>query len=82
MLGELNVSQMQACLDVTQSNVSQHLAILKAKGIIEGKRNGNKTVYSLIDNDVKNIVEVFLTGKKYLKTKDFLCVKYANVLIF
>lgn len=59
MLGELNVSQMQGCLGVTQSNVSQHLTILKSKGIIQGNRNGNEIVYSLIDDDIKKVIEVY-----------------------
>lgn len=39
-----------------QSTVSQHLAILKSKGIIEGNRNGVEVVYSLVDEDIRKIV--------------------------
>lgn len=59
MLGELNVTQMQECLELTQSNISQHLSILKMKGIIKGERNGNEIVYSLIDDDIKKIIGVY-----------------------
>jgi DNA-binding transcriptional ArsR family regulator len=34
-----NVTKIQECLKLPQSTVSQHLAKLKAAGIIEGKRN-------------------------------------------
>ncbi|GAA0178488.1 metalloregulator ArsR/SmtB family transcription factor [Clostridium sediminicola] len=54
----LNVSNLQDCLNVPQSTVSQHLAILKSKKIIEGTRNGVEIIYSLVNDDVKRIVEV------------------------
>jgi ArsR family transcriptional regulator len=43
--GERNVSEMVQCTDVPQPTVSQHLNILKAAGIIECHRDGNKVVY-------------------------------------
>lgn len=54
----LNVSNLQNCLNVPQSTVSQHLAILKSKRIIEGKRNGIEIIYSLVNDEVKRIVDV------------------------
>lgn len=54
----LNVSNLQNCLNVPQSTVSQHLTILKSKRIIEGTRNGIEIIYSLINDDVKHIVDV------------------------
>ena len=59
LLHPLNVSQMQQCLDVTQANVSQHLSILKSKGIIVGERKANEIYYSLANNNVKELVKVF-----------------------
>lgn len=55
----LNVSQMQDCLLIPQSTVSQHLSILKARGIIEGERNGSEIFYSIVDEDVKKIVQIY-----------------------
>jgi ArsR family transcriptional regulator len=37
----LIVGQMQECLGMSQSNVSQHLSILKSKGIIKSERIGS-----------------------------------------
>lgn len=48
--GPSNVSNMYVCLELAQSTVSQHLAKLKAAGIIRGERNGTEIIYS-IDND-------------------------------
>ncbi|MFD3158386.1 ArsR/SmtB family transcription factor [Haloimpatiens sp. FM7330] len=56
---DLNVSQMQECLEIPQSTVSQNVAILKSKGIIKGQRRGVEIVYSLINDDVRKIVNVF-----------------------
>lgn len=55
----MNVSQMQSCLDVSQSNVSQHVSVLRSKGIIQGERKGNEVFYMLVNDDVKRLTEVF-----------------------
>ncbi|MDQ2085355.1 metalloregulator ArsR/SmtB family transcription factor [Herbivorax sp. ANBcel31] len=51
-----NVTKIQECLSLPQSTVSQHLAKLKAAGIIEGKRSGLEICYSVVDKDVINII--------------------------
>ncbi|AUG58754.1 ArsR/SmtB family transcription factor [Acetivibrio saccincola] len=53
-----NVTKIQECLNLPQSTVSQHLAKLKAAGIIEGKRNGLEICYSVVDKDIINIISV------------------------
>ena len=58
-IGSLNVNQMQDCLDISQSNVSQHLNILKKLHIIEGERNGSEIVYSLVDGKVRELIALF-----------------------
>ncbi|MBF7096683.1 ArsR/SmtB family transcription factor [Alkalibacter mobilis] len=55
--GNRNVSEMQECLCIPQSTVSQHLAKLKSAGIIEGQRNKNQIVYALANEDVKKIIK-------------------------
>ncbi len=55
----LNVSQMQSCLDISQANVSQHLSILRSRGIIKGEREGNEIFYSLSNEYAKQLVKVF-----------------------
>ncbi|WP_026485804.1 ArsR/SmtB family transcription factor [Caldanaerobius polysaccharolyticus] len=56
--GECNVSTMQECLKLPQSTVSQHLAKLKAAGIVEGERQGLEICYKVVDEDIKKIIEV------------------------
>lgn len=56
-----NVTKMQDCLNMPQSTISQHLAKLKAAGIIEGDRKGLEITYRVIDNKVKDLILLLLT---------------------
>ena len=60
MENSCNVTKIQECLKLPQSTVSQHLSKLKAAGIVEGARNGLEICYSVVDEDVKQIVN-FIT---------------------
>lgn len=53
---ECNVSHMQECLKLPQSTVSQHIGILRSKGIIQGERNGLEITYRVVNEDVKKII--------------------------
>lgn len=55
--GENNVSYMQGCLDIPQSTLSQHLAKLKAAGIIECERKGTEIYYRVTNLDAINIIK-------------------------
>lgn len=57
-----NVTGIQECLQIPQSTVSQHLAKLKAAGIIEGSRNGLEICYSVVDEDVIKLVDTMFGG--------------------
>lgn len=52
-----NVKKIWECLGLPQATVSQHLALLKNKGIIEGRRNGVEVFYTVISEDARRIVE-------------------------
>jgi DNA-binding transcriptional ArsR family regulator len=53
-----NVMKIQECMMLPQSTISQHLAKLKAAGIIDGERKGLEVCYSVTDEDVINIIKV------------------------
>jgi ArsR family transcriptional regulator len=53
---QCNVTKMQECLNLPQSTVSQHLAKLKAAGIIEGERNGLEVCYKVVNQQAINII--------------------------
>ncbi|MBA7537667.1 Transcriptional repressor PagR [subsurface metagenome] len=55
---ESNVTNIQECLDLPQSTVSQHLFKLKAVGIIKGKHKGLEISYQVINEDVKKIIKI------------------------
>lgn len=58
MDNKCNVTTIQECLGLPQSTVSQHLAKLKAAGIIEGSRKGLEICYSVVDDEVREIVRI------------------------
>ena len=45
--GELAVSEICAVLELPQANVSQHLAILRDKGLVRSRREGQFVYYTL-----------------------------------
>jgi len=50
------VSELWTCLEQPQPVVSQHLAVLKQKGIVQSEVRGNRRVYSIVDPFIKRIV--------------------------
>lgn len=55
---ECNVNKMAEGLNIPQPNVSQHLAILKNAGIIEGYRKGNQICYKVVNEFVIKLVKI------------------------
>lgn len=51
-----NVKKIWECLQLPQATVSQHLALLKNKGVIEGRRDGVEVFYHVISDDARRIV--------------------------
>lgn len=47
--GEVAVSKIYEQLGIEQANASQHLAVLRSKQIVEGRKKGNQVFYSLRD---------------------------------
>jgi len=45
MSGEPCVSQLQGCLGQSQPSISQHLGVLRDRGLIVPERRGNRTCY-------------------------------------
>mgnify|MGYP003881051595 CR=1 FL=1 len=45
--GEKTVTELSNLLGVDQANLSQHLAILRSKRIVEARRVGNSVYYSV-----------------------------------
>ena len=59
--GGSNVTNMQQCLSMPQSTVSQHIAKLKSCGIIIGERNGLEITYKIADPMIKQLIETIFS---------------------
>jgi len=52
--GECSVGELTALIGSDQSTVSKHLAVLRAHGIVEDRRDGNVVYYTLLTPCVCN----------------------------
>ncbi len=52
-----NVKNIWECLGMEQSVVSQHLAVLRHRGIIHGRRDGVETIYTIVNPLAQKIID-------------------------
>jgi ArsR family transcriptional regulator len=50
--GPIEVGRLAEAIGASQPNVSQHLAVLRAAGVVEAERDGREVRYRLADADV------------------------------
>jgi ArsR family transcriptional regulator len=50
--GPCEVGRLAVSMGVSQPNVSQHLAVLRAAGLVDADRDGREVHYRLADTDV------------------------------
>jgi ArsR family transcriptional regulator len=50
-------------LDLPQSTVSQHLSILRSKGIVENEREGSSVKYFVRDRKIEEIFKIIKSNK-------------------
>ena len=60
MNGERSVGELVKKLGTKQSLTSQQLSILKSRGVLKSRRNGNVVFYSLKNDGIKNIMTSIL----------------------
>ncbi|HLY32836.1 MAG TPA: metalloregulator ArsR/SmtB family transcription factor [Ktedonobacterales bacterium] len=60
MAGEATTSELMAETGATQSNVSNHLAVLRESGLVNAQRVGRQSVYALRDATVAQAIESLL----------------------
>jgi DNA-binding transcriptional ArsR family regulator len=56
--GEKAVGDIQACLADEPASASQHLALLRAKGIVEGRKSGTSVYYRVRDPKIFELLDV------------------------
>lgn len=47
--GELTVSEIQDVTGIPQATLSQHLALLRSRGVVRTRREGNRVFYSIVN---------------------------------
>ena len=60
--GDATVSELQAALGASQQNVSKHLGILRAAGMVARTKQGNQVRYSISDPTVFDLCEQVCGG--------------------
>jgi ArsR family transcriptional regulator len=55
-----NVKKIWECLGLPQATVSQHLALLKNKGIIEGRRDGVEVFYHVVSDQARQVIDAIV----------------------
>ena len=58
---ECNVNKIVDVLNIPQSTASQHLGILKSRGIVIARKEGVRTCYRVVDERVRRIIQIFST---------------------
>src|SRR5262249_32249599 len=56
--GQVPVSRIHERLGLEQANVSQHLAVLRAKQIVIGRKDSNQVFYSLRDRIIGRVLDL------------------------
>ena len=56
--GEVGVNDLCARLNAEQSHLSQQLAVLRSRNIVEGRKEGNNVFYSVRDPEVFRLLDV------------------------
>ena len=56
--GSYTVSELCDVIEAPQSNTSQHLAVLRDRGLVEADRQGNNVVYSLRHPKVMEAIDI------------------------
>jgi len=58
LLSECNVNKMVKALGLPQSTVSQHLSILKSRGVLVSRKEGTRTCYYVQSSKIKKIIDI------------------------
>ena len=59
--GERSVGELNARVDLSQSALSQHLAVLREAGLVQVRREGVQAFYALADGPVRPLMQTLHT---------------------
>ena len=60
--GEASVGELQEALGASQQNLSKHLGILHAAGMVSRTKDGNRTLYEIGDPSVFDLCDIVCGG--------------------
>lgn len=55
--GEASVGELNEQVDLSQSALSQHLALLREDGLVETRREAQTIFYSLVDGPARRVID-------------------------
>ena len=58
--GEMSVTDLCATTGITQSNASQHLAVLRSKGLVTSRRDGQRVYYTVTSSKINEALDLLL----------------------
>ena len=56
--GEMTVGQLNELIPLSQSALSQHLALLRRDGLVKTRRQAQTIYYSLVDGPASQVIQV------------------------
>lgn len=56
--GEKSVNELSSLMEIPQANLSQHLALMRQRGILETRRDGVNVYYSITNPKVLKAFEI------------------------
>lgn len=59
--GEVSVSELCEITGIQQTNASQHLAILKSKGLVRSRREGQRVFYEVTSPKINEALDLLLS---------------------
>ena len=68
--GERGVSDLQEVCQVSQSAISHQLRMLRDRGLVTARREGQRVIYRLADEHVASLIEVGLSHAAELAGKE------------
>jgi DNA-binding transcriptional ArsR family regulator len=75
--GEMSVGQINACVDLSQSALSQHLAVLREEHLVNTRREAQTIHYALANGPAQAIIEtlhgIYCNPKKNRGGSQALC---------
>jgi len=59
--GERSVTELCEVTGISQTNASQHLAILKSKGLVTSRRDGQRVFYAVTSPKINEALDLLLS---------------------